>query len=125
MDFAKGSLLAQVAPANTTAATAYTCGDVPTEITRILVCNTTAVAAAARIFHDDAAASYVAGTALWYDKNIPANETVELTSPSVGAGIHLKKSGTIGVRTGTANALTFSIYGITATLAQRVSAGRS
>ncbi len=81
--YAPSSLLAQVRPSNTTAATAFT-ASLRTEITRILVANTSASAATLRLFHLD------------------------------GAGITLLPSGTLGVRSGTGNALTFNVYGTVA-----------
>jgi hypothetical protein len=123
MAFAEGSLLAQTRPNNTTDNVAYTCGELPTEVMLIAVCNNTAGAIAARIYHDDAAAGLSIANAIWYDKAIPANETLYFQATCQGGGLHMKKSGTIGIRSATANALTFSIYGVTAQVAQRVGRG--
>lgn len=105
-------LLGQSAPSSTTAATAYS-RPASTEavIRNIVVCNTTAVSAAFRIFHHDSGTTYNAGTALFYDVTIAANTTVQ-----IDCFICMNTaSGTIGVRTDTANSLTFSIYGIETT----------
>ena len=105
-----GTLLAQTRPANTTAATAYT-ASIQTEITRILVANTTVLAATFRLFHDDDGTTYDQTTALYYDESIAANTTKVINMEAQGCGLFVAKSGTIGVRTGTADALTFSLYG--------------
>lgn len=114
--FAKGSLLGQVAPVDLNAISGFT-ATLDTEVTRIAVCNTTGTAATFRLFHDVGGTAYAVGNALYYDKSVPANDTVWITSDSIGSGIHLLATDSLGVRTGTADALTFSIYGVTADLA--------
>ena len=111
---APGSLLAQIRPANTTAATAVTGSVQNTEITRIVICNTTGTAATFRLFHDDDGSTYDQGSALYYDKSIAANDTFEWANESGMSGIAIAKDGTLGIRSGTADALNFSIYGVTA-----------
>lgn len=123
MAFAEGSLLAQTRPNNTTDNVAYTCGELPTEVMLIAVCNNTGAPVAARLFHADDAAAFSQANALWYDKNVPANETLYFQATCQGGGLHMKRNGTIGIRSATANALTFSIYGVTAQVAQRVGRG--
>ena len=104
-----GSLLAQTRPSNTTAATAYT-AVVHTEITRIVVCNTTGSAATYRLFHHNSGSTYDQTTALRYDVSIAANAFAEVVSEP-GSGIAISKTGTLGVQTGTGSALTFTVYG--------------
>ena len=98
-------------PSSTTAATAYT-ASTTTEITRIIICNTTASAAAASVFHDDDGATYSEATALAFGTSIPANGILEISFDLSGGGIIVSPGGTIGVKTGTSSALTFSVYGI-------------
>lgn len=112
-DYNAGALLGQSRPANTTAATIYT-ASVRTEITAIYVCNTTGTAATYRIFHDDDGTTYDQTTALFYDVSLPANTTDIISLNAKGGGLTMSKDGTIGIRTGTNDALTFSVYGITA-----------
>ena len=109
---ANGSLLAQERPSGTTDTTAFT-AQMRTEITCIYICNSTGSAVSARIFHDDDGSTYSQANALFYDKSIPANDTLVILTEGIGSVATLKKDGTIGIRTGTANALTFSIYGVT------------
>lgn len=109
---APGSLLAQVRPANTTAATAVTASVSNTEITAIHVCNTSGAVRKARIFHDNDGSTYDETTALYWDVAVPADSTLEINNESGMSGIVLLKDGTLGVRTDSANGLTFSIYGL-------------
>lgn len=115
---APASQLAQTRPANTTAATAFT-AVARTEITLIVIANTTASAATARLFHDDDGTTYDQTTALLYDVTVPANSSLFITAETLGSGLTVNNSkspgvaaGTIGVRTGTNNALTFTLYGV-------------
>ena len=64
-------------------------------------------AAKARLYHDDDGMAYGTGTALWYDKNVPANSRIELKGIMAD-----NQSGNIACRTDTANALTFTAYGV-------------
>jgi len=104
--FAK--LLGQAAPADTTAATLYT---KPTQaivfIDQLIICNVTGSPATYRVFHDDDGATYAVGNALCYDKSLAANDYILLDIK----GNLYTDSGTIGVRSGTGAALTFSLYG--------------
>ena len=109
---ASGSLLGQSRPANTTAASAFT-ANLRTEITAIYVCNTTGSAVDCRVFHDDDGSTFDQTTALYYDVSIPANDTLVLAAQTANGGITVSDGGQIGVRTATASALTFSLYGIT------------
>lgn len=119
MNFASGSQLAQSRPSGTTAVSAFT-ALMPTEITRIIVCNTTGTAANMSIYHDDDGSTFDATTALYESKSVPANDSIEIKAESIGAGLMMAKNGQIGVKTGTANALTFTIYGITANIAEKL-----
>ena len=111
--YAPSSLLAQVRPSNTTAATAFT-ATLRTEITRVLVANTTGSAATFRLFHDDDGSTYDETTALIWDNSIATGAYVDLQAYLDGSGITLMPSGTLGVRSGTGSALTFSVYGTVA-----------
>jgi hypothetical protein len=107
---APGSLLAQSAPANTTAAALFT-ASLRTEITSLLICNVTGSSAKARVFLDEGGTTYAVGNALYYDVAIPGNTTLNLDAEMYG-GINLAASDSLGIRTDTANALTFSLFGV-------------
>ncbi len=114
---AQGSLLAQVRPSGTSAVTGFTAENLLTELTLIVICNTTGSAANFSIFHDDDGTTFDQSTALVYAKSLAANtyEVVRIASPS--SGIMIQPGGSVGVQSGTGNALTFSIYGLTANTA--------
>ena len=115
-DFAAGEQLAQVRPANTDVAVAYT-AEITTEITLVVVCNTTTNPADFSVFHDDAGNNQFAkNTALYYTERVPAGSTKFIQSSTLGAGITVKRGGQIGVQSSVANALTFTLYGVTESL---------
>lgn len=118
MNFASGAQLAQTRPSVTTAVNAFTAA-MPTEITRIVICNTTGTAAAMSLYHDDDGSTFTADTALYEAKSVPANDSIEIKAESIGGGLMVTKNGQIGVKTGTANALNFTLYGITADIARQ------
>ncbi len=104
-----GAILAQSRPSDTTAVSAYSpASGVRTEITRVLVCNTTGNTPTFRIFLDNDGTTYNQTTALFYDKSMSANDTTELE----GSWDMDKSSGNLAVRTSAGNELTFSIFGI-------------
>ena len=107
-----GKQLAQVRPANTTAVSAYSPdADIRTEILHILICNTTGSAATFRLFHDDDGTTYDETTALYWDNTINANASVSIAYEE-GQGLWLiNAASNLAVRTGTNNALTFTLYG--------------
>lgn len=107
---ARGVLLGQLAPANTTAAALFT-ANTRTEVTLIVICNTTGSAVAARIHHDEGGSTYAADNAIYYDKSIPANDSVFIEATGNFSGMVLMSGDTIGVRTATNDALTFTAYG--------------
>lgn len=119
MKFASGSQLSQSRPSGTTAVSAFT-ALMPTEITRVIVCNTTGTAAAMSLYHDDNGSTFDATSALYEGKSVPANDSIEIKAESIGAGIMLSRDGQIGIKTGTASALTFTIYGVTANIAEKL-----
>lgn len=115
MKFASGFQVAQSRPSGTTATSVYT-APIVTEITRIIICNTTGTAANYSLYHDDDGSTFDATTALYETVSLAANSTVDI-SAELGAGLMVSKDGQIGVKTGTANALTFTIYGVTGDIA--------
>jgi len=64
-----------------------------------------------RLFHDQQGATYAVSNALYYDVSIPGNTTLNLDA-EMHSGITLAATDTLGCRTGTGAALTFSAYGV-------------
>ena len=115
--FAQGSLLAQVRP-SASASTAYT-STLRTEVTRIVVCNTTSNNATFSLYHDDDGTTYNQTTALYYDQTISGATSVSIASQAMGGGFMMARGASLGVKSGTDAALTFSIYGVTEEVARR------
>lgn len=91
---------------------------VASEITKIVICNTTGTAANASLYHDDNGSTFDQTTALLYAKPIPANDFLIIDAQAGNGGISIQKAGQLAVQTGTSNALTFTFYGRTANLAE-------
>lgn len=104
-----GKQLAQARPANTTAVSLYSpAANVDARLTQIVICNTTAVAATFRLFHDDNGTTYDESTALYWDISVSGNDSVTLGLAAYMAD----DTGNFAIRTGTASALTFTLYGL-------------
>ena len=103
-------LLGQAAPEDTAAATIITWprSDRALTIRSIIVCNVTSSAATCRIFHPaSTTATYSVATALFYDVSVQANG-----STVIELNIELSSDAPyLGVQSGTASALMFSVYG--------------
>lgn len=125
---AQGELLAQVRPGVTTPFLAFTGSNLRTEITLItcvldpLVVLTTPGQTDVAVYHDDE-------TPFVFDQTtIILSETrLQLLQDNIlfqaqhpGSGIMLRADAQIAVQTADADDVTFSIYGITETLADRV-----
>ncbi len=100
-------ILGQSAPASTANTDLYTVGaGVQTVVSTLVITNTTATAATARVFVRANAAAAAASNAVVYDTSIAANSMLALT-----LGICVDASDVITVQTGTSNALTFQAFG--------------
>lgn len=100
-------VLGQAAPANTSNANLYTVPSATSAIvSTLVVANTTATAATARVFARIAGATAAASNAILYDASIPANSTATFT-----LGMTLATTDIITIQTGTSNALTFTAFG--------------
>jgi hypothetical protein len=99
--------LGQVAPADTNNADIYT---VPSAtqavVSSIVVCNTTSSAATFRVFQRIDGASAATSNAIVYDQSVPANSTT-----SVETKITIDAGDILTVKSGTGNALTFTVNG--------------
>lgn len=116
---ASGSLLAQVRPADMAVATLFT-ATLATEVTLIIVANTTASAATFRLFHAADGSTFTEATAIYWDVSVAAGESFVFSANVPGAGIQMGRAHALGVRVNTASALTISAYGVTEKLAERV-----
>lgn len=104
----KEGQLAQSRPANTTAASLYSPSADAVWIAKTLViCNTSGSLAKARVFHDENGTTYDETTALIWDMPINADETAIIEWFMAG----YDQTGNVGIRTDTADALTFTLYG--------------
>jgi hypothetical protein len=100
-------VLGQSAPASTANADLYTVPSAKSAvISTLVIANTTATAATARVFIRIAAATAAASNAVIYDVTIPANSHASFTE-----GWTLTTTDVLTVQSGTANALTFSAFG--------------
>lgn len=100
-------ILGQSAPAATTNADLITVGAGKSQIiSTLVISNTTATAATARVFARIAGAAAATSNAVIYDVSIPGASTTAFT-----LGITLAATDVLTVRTGTANALTFTAFG--------------
>lgn len=110
---AQSSQLAQLRPANTAANGAFQ-ADVETEVTLIVICNTTGADRRFSIYHDDDGTTYSDDTALYRSELVPANSTVVIELMHAGGGISMAPGGNLAVQSDSASALNFTLYGITA-----------
>lgn len=117
---AVGSRLAQVRPSNTDFLEAFSTNVPNVEVTTILVANTTGVAATFRLCHSIGATDVTdETTALYWDKSVNPNDTFPIRAEAQGSGIFVgnRLLDKLFVRSGTANALTFTFYGVSANVA--------
>lgn len=103
--------IAQLTPSTAAAVTAFVATN-RTVVTKVVICNARNAATTFSLYHDDDGGTFATATALYKNKAIAANvtEVVEAASPISGLGMRV--GGTLGVDAGTADALTFSFYGI-------------
>lgn len=119
---ASGELLAQVRPAVTTAVTLFTAGTLRTEVTLLIAAVTPGSGnnIAVEIYHDDDGTTYDNTTLIGTITNAESAEDTVFQAQHPGSGIHIKPGGSLGVKISTANAVNFSVYGITETTAERI-----
>lgn len=100
-------ILGQQAPTGTTNVDLITVGAAKSQVvSTLVVANTTTSSATCRVFARIAGAAAATTNALIYDANIGPNATIAFT-----LGITLAATDVLTVRTGTANALTFTAFG--------------
>lgn len=100
-------ILGQSAPTTTSNADLITVSASQSEIiSTLVIANTTATDATCRVFARIAGAAAAASNAILYDVTIPGNGVQAFT-----LGITLAATDVLTVRSGTANALTFTAFG--------------
>lgn len=100
--------LGQLRPADTNAASIYSPATGVTWVAKsIVVCNTTGSAATFYLYHDEDGTTYSEATALFWNVSVAAAESKTYTFLVTGSN----SSGNLAVKSGTADALTFTLYG--------------
>ncbi len=118
---AQGELLAQVHPGVTTAVTLFQSQDLRTEITLIAAAiREGGGATKVLIYHDDNGTTYNDTTLISGETPVEDDADFIFQAQHPGSGIHIKPGGSLGVKVDKANEITFSVYGVTETLAERV-----
>lgn len=100
-------VLGQSAPSTTSNADLITVGASKSQVvSTLIVANTTTSSATFRVFARIAGAAAATSNAIFYDLTLNANSTTTLT-----LGLTLAATDVLTVRSGTANALTFTAFG--------------
>ena len=121
---AQGELLAQLRPGVTTAVTLLSAAELRVEVTLLIACIVPSAISDdlnVTIYHDDDGVVYNDDTAIMHEtrlKLLQDGRLIQAQHP--GSGIVIKPGGSLGVQTSVADEVTFSLYGITETLADRV-----
>ena len=119
---AQGQLLAQLVPSVTTAVMLYTAENLRTEITLLVAVIHSGTAGQIEIetYHDDDGTTYDNTTLISSIQRADNSVGLVFQAQHPGSGILIARGGSIGVKISTASVVTFSAYGITETLAERV-----
>jgi hypothetical protein len=119
---AQGVLLAQIIPGVTTAVTLYTAGNLRTEITLLVAVIHSGTSGNIEIetYHDDDGTTYDNTTLISSISRADNADGLVFQARHPGSGILIARGGSIGVKISTASVVTFSAYGVTETLAERV-----
>ncbi len=103
-----GTTLGQLRPGDTNAVSIYSPpSTTQAQITRIVVCHTAASTSKFRIFLDHDGTTYDETTALFWDIVVPTDTTVEID----GDWWMTDSAGNLAVRTDSASAFTFTVFG--------------
>lgn len=99
--------LGQARLSNTDPTSVYAPANNVTGVVRMIrIVNTTGTAATYRMFHDKDGDTYDESTALAWDESVSGN-----SYDQVDCFIAVKTTGNLAFRSGTGNALTFTVYG--------------
>ena len=118
---ARGARLAQLRPSLTTPVEAFTTNVPIAEITAIYVTNTTGSNQTFALYHSLGASDVTdESTALFFGKQVSANDTFVIRAAAMGGGIMVgnKQQDKIFVQSTNANALTYTFYGVTSAIAE-------
>lgn len=117
----QGIQLAQVRPSGTTAVTLFQSDELITELTLLIaqVREGEAGTPDIVIYHDDDGTTYDDNSVIYVAQPTRYNSPIPFQAQHPGSGILLAPGGSIGVKTSIANAVNFSLYGVTETLAER------
>lgn len=122
---AQGELLAQLRPGVTTPVTLFSALELRAEVTLLIACIVPSAVSAdlnVTVYHDDDGTTYTDDTAIMHEtrlKLLQDGRLIQAQHP--GSGIIIKPGGSLAVQTSVADEVNFSLYGITETLADRVS----
>jgi len=118
----QGLLLSQVQPSVTTAVLLYTAAQLRTEITLLIavIHSGTAGNIEIEVYHDDDGTTFDNSTLIASIQKADNAEGLVFQAQHPGSGIMLARGGSLGIKISTASVVTFSVYGITETLADRV-----
>lgn len=109
-----GSQLGQLRPAVTTPVSIYSPAvDIEAQLTQLIIANSTTSPAAFSMYHDDDGTVYDADTILYPEIIVNPKNAISLPLSKVFANV---AAGNFAVQTDTANALTFTLYGLEKTL---------
>jgi hypothetical protein len=119
---AQGQLIAQVIPGVTSAVNLFTATNLRMEITLLIAVIHSGTAGNIEIefYHDDDGTTYDNTTLIASIQRADNADGLVFQAQHPGSGILIARGGSIGVKISTASVVTFSAYGITETLAERV-----
>lgn len=100
--------LGQLRPSDTSAASILN-NALPWEVDLIVICNVSSDTAGASIYHDADGSTYDESTAIFFNASVPANTVVHYEPEEPIANVDA--NGNLAVKSGTASALTFTVYG--------------
>lgn len=114
MRYAVASQLAQRRNAGTSPELIYTApSDLAVELTRIIVCNLTAGQRDFSLFLDQSGSgTYDQTTALYYEFDLAAHETLTIEVAAVGGGIIMERGAQLAFQVGTANGVNVTVFGV-------------
>lgn len=106
-----GKQLAQVRPGVTSPVSLYSPGaNIETQITAIIICNTTAAVASFSLYHDDDGTTYDADSQLYPAIPVAANDSITLTFER---GYFMNNAaGNLAAQSSVADALNFTVSGL-------------
>jgi hypothetical protein len=93
--------------------------EVPLEIVLLVIANTTGSAVTFNLCYDDDGTAHAAGSALYWEKSIAANDSFVFQAQGPGTGIPISKTGSLGLQA-SATGLTATFYVVPAAIGGQV-----